>query len=301
MPRGYILDERKHKTQASEHRQKRRIVHREQREIPEPERGILLGERLVGDEACHGRDERAQPAQIAADDERLPLRRKARKQERRGHVAYHLAGENRDYLFVAGYDRGQKVAEDGNVAHIAYEYEERDERAQQRIIDPGERMPVEYSQKYRNDDGDGDHRHDFEQPQQADDKEHRRPDERKRAAERALHLHFADGRALEAGDDCRQSNARERDVWQHYEHELAERHARLTVQIQVLRVADGRERAAHVCRERLQHYCGHYELFEPRGAQNYYGKRHERYERHVVGDRHAEKERQKDKHRHELF
>ena len=75
------------------------------------------------------------------------------------------------------YNRGQKVAERGNVAYIADEYEQRDERAEQRIVDGAQRFSVDYQKKNEHCGGYYEGGNDVEQTEQADGKERRGPAE----------------------------------------------------------------------------------------------------------------------------
>ena len=76
-------------------RQERSVPSREHKQIAPADTGATDHDRLERDEACHGRDERAQTAQVCAHDQRLPLIGEPRKQHRCRHVADNLAASYR--------------------------------------------------------------------------------------------------------------------------------------------------------------------------------------------------------------
>lgn len=56
---------------------------------------------FIGDQACHGRNQRPQPAAVNVDDQCGQVLRKPRQQRRR-NIADHLAGGNAGQDFVPG-------------------------------------------------------------------------------------------------------------------------------------------------------------------------------------------------------
>lgn len=63
---------------------------------------LLPRHELVGDQACHGRDQRSQPTQVDANDQRGQVLRKPRQQQRSRNITDHLAGGNAGQDFVPG-------------------------------------------------------------------------------------------------------------------------------------------------------------------------------------------------------
>lgn len=67
-----------------ERAQKQKAEQGEVQQIARPQRGIRPRKLLVGNQTCHRSDQRSQPAQIAADNQRAPVGRKAGQQQRAG-------------------------------------------------------------------------------------------------------------------------------------------------------------------------------------------------------------------------
>ena len=63
---------------------------------------FLPRDEFIGDQACHGRDQRSQPTQVDANDQRGQVLRKPRQQQRSRNITDHLAGGNAGQDFVPG-------------------------------------------------------------------------------------------------------------------------------------------------------------------------------------------------------
>ena len=284
--------------QPHQHGKKGGVVCGEHEQVPDALFGKVAGYLLVGDEAGHGGYQRAQPAEVAAHDERVPAVGEPRKQQRGGHVAYYLAGEHRDGSLAAGDDGGEKIAEGADVAYVADKYEQCGKRAEQGIVHLCEHSPCRDQPEHQERRGDYERRYYVEQREHAQHEPDGRPYKAEDAAERRGGHPACDGRASETHDNGKQPYGGQRAVRQHGEHQLPERHPRLRIQIQVLRIAHRREHAAQVCGERLQYDERHGQPQAVREPEHHQRERHEGDERDVVGGDHAEKEWQKDEHKH---
>ena len=74
------------------------------------------------------------------------------EQDRRGYVAYDLAGKLRGKQSAFVKHRGKKIPHRRYARHVAGKDEEREKSREQRVIELPEHLPVEYQQR-RGDDG----------------------------------------------------------------------------------------------------------------------------------------------------
>ena len=108
--------------------QQRRIGGGEQRKIAPALFRRFSADLLVGDQACHRCDQRAQAAQVAAHDQGGPVLGEAGQKQRRRHVADDLAGQHGDHLDAALQHRNQKLAERLHPPDVADKDKEGDKR-----------------------------------------------------------------------------------------------------------------------------------------------------------------------------
>ena len=92
------LSQREHQ----QYRQKADIRHRKIPKIRPFDLAFLPRDEFIGDQACHGRDQRSQPTQVDANDQRGQVLRKPRQQQRSRNITDHLAGGNAGQDFVPG-------------------------------------------------------------------------------------------------------------------------------------------------------------------------------------------------------
>ena len=94
----------KNRIQPHQSSQKHHIDNRKPQKIFPLFARIFPGNLLVGNQACHGCDECAEPAEVGADDKCLIIRCKSRQQKGCWHVADDLAGTDCNVGFPAGND-----------------------------------------------------------------------------------------------------------------------------------------------------------------------------------------------------
>ena len=148
-------------------KQQRDVAHGEPEKIPLLLFGEFPGQLLVGDQACHGGNQRPEAAEIGADQQAAPVRREAGKQQRGWHVADDLAGEHGDGDDVARQNAGEEVLEARDGRQVADEDEERGEGAEQRVVHGPQQLPVPEQERGEDHRRDGEVGHEVEDAQQA--------------------------------------------------------------------------------------------------------------------------------------
>ena len=238
---------------------------------------------------------RAEPSDVDAGKQPLPVAGKAGEQDCRRHVADALAGNGGGEQRVARQQRFEQRAYGRDAAEVAGEDEEAAEGEQQVVIDAPEQRPVRQQQEQQRRAGGRDVMHKAEHCGKAQQEQRDiggEPPAVRNA--RRLRKRYVDPAAGRGGPQRRRRKRDEAQEGerQHRTEELPgpERIAR--IQIEVLRIADGRGHAAKVGRHGLQRAHAHGQRLRLRLAQQEEGERHERDERHVVCHQHGHEERQ---------
>ena len=97
-----------------------------------------------------------------------------------------------------------------------------------------------------------------------------------------------------------EQHQREPRKGQYRPEELAQRHAVMGVEVEVLGVAHRRCHTAQVGSHRLEHHHRHNAVGEPCHAEHRSGKGHKGDERHIIGDEHGSEEAEQHQHQFQL-
>ena len=133
-----------------EHQQDRQEADIRRGEVPEigpfplP---LFPRDELIGDQACHGGDQRSQAAQVDPNDQVGKVLCKPGQQQRGGDIADHLAGGHAGKDLVSGDDLLQHSGEGREPSHIADENEEAHKGQQQAVVHTAENAPVRREQR----------------------------------------------------------------------------------------------------------------------------------------------------------
>ena len=203
---------------------------------------------------------------------------------------------------MAGDDPLKEAVKDREPPHIADEDEKSDKRQQQAVVHAPEYGPVRQQQPGS--------REDESQPvgENPRHREQRQDEEQEVRGELGLLVRkpdlFSKGNFDRAVTAPRLHRAPDHDqnqggqrIGQHQPEEGPQGEARLSVQIQILRVPYGRQHAAQIGGDRLQDHDGDQQAFpglRPRQVQDDEGEGYKGDERHVVRDGHAGKEAEQD-------
>ena len=283
-----------------ERTQKQKAEQGEVQQIVRTQRGIRPRKLLVGNQTCHRSDQRSQPAQIAADNQRAPVGRKAGQQQRRRYVADDLAGQDGRRQLVPGQRRTQPKPERLHALHIADENEKGKKGAEQGIVQRAKQASVGKQQKKQDDRRNDRRRQQLRQRKHTEKKPQRAAEQPARIARPDLRGREAERLPAAENEQQRQRAAGQQDVGQHQSQKSGKAKAGQPVQVEVLRVPQRCEHAAEVGRKRLQRNDGNQQLFLLRHAQNRHSERHKGDQRHVVGNRHAAEKGKEDEDRHHL-
>ena len=293
LPRGVLIWIRLQQLQlqradAEKDCEKQRIDPGKAEEIPPGAAGVGVQIGTQSDEARHGRNERPHPADIHPEQERAPVRREPREENRRRHIGDHLARQRRDEKRVPGEERREELPDGGDSHHVPGEDEEAHEREEQRIIHVEKRAPV----------GNEKHKYHRRECRVIREQTKDRKDDEQKSAEIHPRAYTRQGcrRALpypdrlprekdkaQNGDDCHGDKERR----EHRQRKRPCRNAKIAVEIQVLRVAERCQHSAEVGGGILENEreC-HVALFSRRG-QDIAGQRQKGKERHIVRNQHG--------------
>jgi len=103
-------------------------------QIPAADAGCLFSDTFERNQACHGRNQCAESAEICADNERGIFLGKARQEQRGRYIADNLTGCHGGDDLVSGNHGFQKITKYWNSSHIPDEHKKSDKCQQQRII-----------------------------------------------------------------------------------------------------------------------------------------------------------------------
>ena len=247
----------------------------------------MAGVLAEGDQAGQRGNQRAGAADVHAHQQIGVVAGELAEQDGRGHIADHLAGQDAEQQRAFLHQCGEKHAYRRNARHITGENEEENKRHQQRVVDSLQRVAIRKEQHKRNHhqtdpvgnaaehDGDG-------------QRKQREVQQRPLCREaRRLFLDFKRFSLDENQAAGRNQRDRNGERQRHDPHEFARRDGEFGVQIQILRIAKGREHAAQVGRNVLQNERDRHVLFLAGGRKHEIAQRQERQQRHIVGDEHG--------------
>ena len=235
---------------------RQRVQRREEHEVPECELGEVpplqrmgrSGVQPVRNQACHGGDQRPQSAEVHTDQKAGAVRRELREQQCGRHVRNDLRRQDAGLHFSAAHGVLEELPHVRQAPDVADEHKEKHEGEEQRVVHhPQEPVVL--------DDHDGQYRDEQHPPvehpcnRQQAQQEQRRVDEERLSVERVESAALRQ-RSRPAGHQHKgqhhEQHQGQRRVWRHGAEERAEGEVILTVKVQVLRVADGRQHTAEV-------------------------------------------------------
>ena len=270
------------------------------------EAGKFLCRVFVGDQACHGGDQRSQTSQVGADEERGALAGKAGQQEGCRNVADDLADCHGAEKLIAGDQPLEHAAEPGDLLHVSDENEKSREGDQKRVIDLGKYGAVckePDADDRRQENGNGDP---FAHRPQAEEKheqiaEEAFPGHPGRSRHR-LHLGNTKGKRFIFSPQEREEDQQQgqEGKGQHGAEKLAHSHLVVGIEVEVLRISNGSGHAAQVGGDGLKDDHRNQPVLAADHLQKLYGEGDKGDQRHVIGNEHAGEEAQEDQEKLQL-
>lgn len=258
----------------------------------------MFGILAESDEACERGDDRSDPANVYADKQIGVVVCELRQKYSRGHIRDKLAGNSAEQKSARRKKLREKLPHGFYSRHISRKYKEEHKGQKQRIIYHFEGFSVKNHQNRGN----------YDKPRPVGytaENDRYRKGEKKKIYDCSLYRQFeffflkAYRLGLykyEAAEGYESDRKRKRRC--HYQHKLACGDIELSVKIEVLRVAEGRQHSAEVCGNVL-HYKSESHVFSlSRGAENEVAERQKGQQSHVVCNQHRPDKSDVDKRKH---
>ena len=252
---------------------------------------IVLGVFAEGDQARKGSNERTRTTDIDTDEQCGIIGSELREQDGRGDVTDELTGEDAEQERVLLQKTGEKLTDSGNSRHVAREDEEAEEGCQKTVIHTAERILI----KEKEGDGDEDEPDPIGDHTKYNDDGEGEQDEVDDCASygKLVGARLGDGELFAREEEATSGDQSDRgeEGDEHDAHKLARWDIEFTVEIEVLRISEGREHSAEICSNVLHDKDECHILLLFRGGQNEKSEWEEGQKRHIVADEHRAEER----------
>ena len=243
---GGLQRHRPQQLRADKHGKEREVYNEKNSDISFCRLGIVLAKFVQSYQTCQRSDRRPQPADVDGNEQICVVRRKFRQQHRSGNVAYKLTARHAYKQRRLGNQLGQNVAYRVDTRKISAEYEECRKSYQQTVIDFSERLAVQcdhrnqYNGKY-----------DIPRQNIEYDKQRQHKEQRVYNAAPNRGALFRFGIELDRIFLYKQTHAynkrqRNNAGYRHYFKEFGSVDFVITVQIDVLRIAEWRQHTAEI-------------------------------------------------------
>ena len=232
-------------------------------------------------------DQRAGAADVHAPQQSGILVGELRKQNRRGHVADKLAGKHRRQQRILSQKAGKEGTHGGQAAHVARKNKEAHKRSQQAVIHHGQRFSIQNQKPRRHG---GQHQPDGQQPENHEDRhQEQRQVQAGSHGRQPVFPAVADPQSvgLDQKAAARHQRNRHHKGPEHNGKEFSGGNLKVRIQIQILRVAEGRQHAAQIGGNILKNEDQRYIPFFSDGGEHQIPQRQERNQRHIVSNQHG--------------
>jgi len=248
--------------------------------------GVMLHVFTEGDKARKRRDKRSRTADVHAHKKLSVVLRELRQQNSRGNVADDLARHHAEKKCALFKKDGEKVAYDADARHISRKDKEEYKCEKEGIIHHLECLAVSEDKAHGN----------YEKSDLiGNSAEYYRDSESEESKVEHASLRVELGLFLiqlkrlclhenETAHGNKHDGEKERRC--HDRHKLTRGNAELSVEVQILRIAEGREHTAEVCGNILHNERERHILGLARSGQHEVSERQERKQCHIVCDKH---------------